>query len=122
MNRYQPIFKEYAVATDPWKSLRDEYYKKNIQVDVYNNHNNISSISLISIPKEERGKGIAKEIMKKICNKADALNLILSLSPTNEFGSSKSRLISFYKDFGFVMNSGRNKNYKVSDTMLRLPK
>ena len=76
---------------------------------------------IVKIPKELKGQGIAKSIMKEILSIADKNNIILSLTPTNEFGSSKARLIDFYKKFGFVMNKGKNKNYQISNTMLRLP-
>jgi len=122
MKRYKPLFEDYDVSSDPWKRLRDKYYSQNISLDIYNNRHNISEISLIKIPKEFRSQGIAKQIMNEICKIADKLKITLSLTPTNEFGSSKSRLITFYKNFGFIMNSGKNKDYRISDTMLRLPK
>jgi len=123
MKRYKPFkFEEYDLENDIWKSLRNMYSSKGIIIDIYNNSRNISEISLLKVPKESRGQGIAKEIMKKIIDIADKNNIVLSLTPVNEFGASKARLIDFYKSFGFVMNKGKNKNYQINNTMLREPR
>lgn len=119
INRYNRLYFE---SDDPWLHLRSKYRNQGIDVDIYNSNHNISSLSLLKIPKELRGQGIAKTIMKEICKEADRLNITLSLTPTNEFGASKSKLIDFYKSFGFVNNNGKHKDFRIRDTMLRLPR
>lgn len=79
-------------------------------------------VSLIRLPKELRKTGIGTKIMQALCQLADRNNAIMALSPSNEFGTSKAALVSFYKSFGFVANSGRNKDYRLSYTMIRNPK
>lgn len=79
-------------------------------------------LSKIEIPKSQRRLGLATEILKGIAALADRTGLVVSLSPTNEFGTPRSVLVEFYKRFGFVMNRGRNKDYRVSELMYREPK
>lgn len=79
-------------------------------------------LSKIEIPKDKRKLGMATEILKGIAALADKNWLVVSLSPTNEFGTPKTVLVEFYKRFGFVFNRGRNKDYRISETMYREPR
>ena len=61
--------------------------------------------------------------MEEICKYADSKGLTVLLSPSTDFGAtSVQRLISFYKQFGFTQNKGRNRDFTHSYTMFRLPK
>lgn len=82
----------------------------------------IISLNKIIIPEEQRGTGIGSQVMKKIIEYADANQKIISLTPTEDYGGKKSKLIKFYKNFGFVDNKGKNKNFETTDTMIRNPK
>lgn len=82
----------------------------------------IISLNKIIIPEEQRGTGIGSEVMKRIVDYADANQKIISLTPTEDYGGKKSKLIKFYKKFGFVDNKGKNKNFETRDTMIRNPK
>jgi len=115
MKRYTRFFEN-----DVWQNLRNKYKKLNIVLDIYEG-NNKSILSMIKIPKELRNQGYAKQAMIEICNIADKNNLTVTLTPTNEFGSNKSKLINFYKKFGFIENKGKNKNYQINYSMFRLP-
>ena len=54
---------------------------------------------------------------------ADKEGLILALTPDTCYGaSSLARLRRFYRRFGFRKNAGRNINFLVNESMLRLPK
>lgn len=79
-------------------------------------------LSKIEIPKDKRKLGMATEILKGIAALADKNQLVVSLSPSNEFGTPKTVLVEFYKRFGFVFNRGRNKDFRVSETMYREPR
>lgn len=79
-------------------------------------------VSLIKLPKEMRKQGFGSQIMKALSQYADQKNVIMALSPTSEFGTSKASLTKFYRSFGFVQNSGRAKNYQIRCTMIRYPK
>lgn len=66
--------------------------------------------------------GYGTQIMNDIIKYADDNNKIVTLTASNSYGSSKGRLINFYKRFGFVPNKGRNKDFRFQDTMIREPK
>ena len=78
-------------------------------------NNNIISLDLIEIKKEFRNNGIGTLIMKDLINYADSNMLGIDLLPAmkdDKHGTtSRSRLVKFYKKFGFVENSGRNKDF-----------
>jgi len=73
----------------------------------------------ITVPKDMRGQGIATKVMQALVDEADANGWNMALTPSSDFGSSKARLIKFYGSFGFVPNSGRNKDYQTRETMVR---
>ena len=63
--------------------------------------------------------------MKDLCDYADANNKRILLSPgykdDHHGTTSHGRLVSVYKRFGFVQNKGRNKDFRISHTMIRNP-
>lgn len=81
--------------------------------------NKYITLNRIEINKPFRKEGYGNMFMEQLVKTADKLGMRIVLSPTNEFGSSKARLTSWYKKFGFVMNSGRNKDWQVRETMIR---
>ncbi|AUZ94875.1 hypothetical protein FDI40_gp063 [Agrobacterium phage Atu_ph07] len=69
------------------------------------------------------GEGTGSILMKYICAYADQNNKIVLLTPEKIQGTtSVSRLIDFYKRFGFVVNKGKDKDFSISYGMYRLPK
>ena len=60
--------------------------------------------------------------MQDICDYADKEKKTIILSPSDEFGGNKKRLIDFYKRFGFVENKGKNKEFLIFESMYRLPR
>jgi GNAT superfamily N-acetyltransferase len=71
---------------------------------------------------KDRKKGIGTRFMESLVALADREGRMITLTADTGFGgSSVNRLKAFYKRFGFVANSGRNKDYRISDTMLRRP-
>lgn len=90
-----------------------------ITVDLYGSTFGGLTIGKIEVPKPLRKAGLATKIMKDICQMADQNGLQVSLTPTDEFGSSKNRLITFYSRFGFVVNKGKHKDYTISELMYR---
>lgn len=85
-------------------------------------HAPIVRIMTIQIPSENRKQGLGSEVMSQIISWADDHGVMLSLSPSTDFGaSSVSRLTKFYRRFGFKPNKGRNKDFRTRDTMLRNP-
>ena len=77
----------------------------------------------IEIPKDQRKQGIGTAFMERLTALADAAGarLVLTAAQRGDMGgaTSRSRLVKFYKRFGFVENKGRNKDFRVSDGMIR---
>ena len=98
------------------------------RIGVYYDHNNNSLfISDLYIKQEHRGMGVGTKIMSSITQFADNLKLPIVLIPEpDDDNISTKQLIGFYKKFGFVVNTGKKKDYSFSDpfavTMYRLPK
>ncbi len=80
------------------------------------------TLSRIELPAEGREKGTGTKIMQEITSWADANGKKLALTPSADFGGNKKRLGEFYKRFGFVDNKGKNKDYEVSESMVRDPR
>jgi GNAT superfamily N-acetyltransferase len=83
-------------------------------------------LSDLVVPKEMRGQGVGSGFMRELADLADDLGKRVTLSPAvrdDHVGTtSRSRLVDFYKRFGFVENKGRKKDFAVSDSMYRDPK
>ena len=91
------------------------------QVDLfiyYNKFANTIILSKIVIDKQNRGMGIGTNVMEDICKFADNNNLRIALTPSSDFGGTKSRLLGFYKNFGFKKYNA----YEFRETMVREPK
>ena len=79
-------------------------------------------LSSIVIHDEYRNQGIGTKVMNDLIKWADHYNAVITLTPENTWGSNVTRLKKFYKKFGFVMNKGRNKDYRFIGSMIRYPK
>ena len=55
----------------------------------------------------------------KYSKDADTKGKPIGLTPSADFGGNKARLTKFYKRFGFVPNKGKNKDYTISESMVR---
>ena len=83
-------------------------------------------LSMITVPKESRKQGIGSAAIQDLINFADEHGKRITLT-TNikspEWGTTSSaRLKKFYKQFGFVENKGRNKDFRIRDNMYRDPR
>lgn len=109
------------------KQITTDYKDKglsNFRVYIYND--DYIKLDAITIDKAFQKKGTGSEILAKLVAFADKLNLGIVLTTAvkdkNWGTTSASRLITFYKRFGFVENKGRNKDYSVTGNMIRFPK
>jgi len=82
---------------------------------------NSIKIPIIEVPDSMRGQGVGKEVMLTICNWADDNDIVLHLVPAGSHKNSRSFLISWYGQFGFVVNTGKEEIEDLS-YMYRLPK
>lgn len=106
--------------TEELKSLQDKL--DDLGVDHSLSHNKgTTTVHKIVVKKEDRNKGLGSKAMKAITDHADQHGHKLVLSPSSDFGGSKSRLNKFYKRHGFVENKGRNKDFSTRETMYREP-
>jgi GNAT superfamily N-acetyltransferase len=74
-------------------------------------------LSKIVIDKKNRSNGIGTNVMNEICDFADKYKLRIALTSSSDFGGSKTRLIQFYKNFGFK----NYKGYEFKESMVRVP-
>lgn len=91
----------------------------------YENADTIT-LSMIEVPKANRKQGVGSAVMNELIQYADKVNKVIVLTPgqrDDKHGTtSRSRLVQFYKRFGFVENKGRNKDFQYyGDTMYRTP-
>jgi len=115
-------FKEYLKENNI-ENLIKQIENEGAQIGIFiDSKRKILSLLKLIIPKEFRGSGTGAKIMNMITKHADDKNLTIVLTPTTDFGApSISRLIKFYKKFGFVENKGKNRDFEISDDMYRLP-
>jgi len=85
-------------------------------------HNGTTTVSKIVVKKADRNQGLGSKAMKIITAHADQHGHRLALTPSSDFGGSKTRLISFYKNHGFVENKGKHKDFSTRESMYREPK
>ena len=108
-----------------WTNLKDGIFRDYPGSEVsavYDDNKKTLKIYKIAVDKQMRGQGIGSEIMDKIADWADSVQALIVLTPATDFGAtSVRRLIKFYKQFGFVENRGRKKDYSISDLMYRKP-
>lgn len=71
--------------------------------------------------KTKRRQGLGGALMVELMSLCDEFNLIGALTPSDS-ESSMAGLIRFYKQFGFVNNTGRHKDFRFRNSMIREPK
>jgi len=81
-----------------------------------------NTVIIDKIIAEKQGTGAGTKALKDIIDHADVNGKTLALTPSADFGGSKARLTKLYKSLGFVDNKGKNKDFEISETMLREPK
>lgn len=78
-------------------------------------------LSQIVVPEGQRGQGVGTQAMRDLIAYADQTGQRIALTPSADFGGTKSRLTKFYKDLGFTENKGRLRDNSISETMIREP-
>lgn len=85
--------------------------------------NGLIHLSSIIVDSDKRNNGLGTEFMNLLCSHADNTQQQIVLTPDTVYGaSSVNRLKKFYKQFGFVENKGRNKDYAFTELMYRNPR
>lgn len=120
-------FSEFLVENDIIKEfenhIREKYKDYLHSFYIYLSNNNNIKLDMLAVNKDSQKQGIGSKIMEELCGFADKnkMNIILyTATKDDNFGTtSRSRLISFYKKFGFVENKGRKKDYSIRENMYR---
>lgn len=113
---------ESKIRVSPLQNeILSEYEPAIEKIHIFETTDGYLEVNMIRIKPGYRGQGIATNIMNKVISYSDRFNKIAYLTPTDEYGSNKRKLKKFYQRFGFVSNSGSNKDFRVKDTMIRYP-
>ena len=115
-------FKQYLLESNDIDRLRQALDELGVDHSVHHSRPGYLHVGKIIVPKDRRNEGVGTEAMKRITAYADGKQKRVTLTPSSDFGGSKSRLIKFYKRHGFVENKGRNKDYSTREAMYRDPK
>lgn len=103
-----------AELRDLRDSLVDKYGLQKLNVTSGN-----GVIDLNLIVAGDKGRGNGTKALQELMDFADRKGLTIALTPSSDFGGSKSRLTDYYKRLGFVENKGRNKDFEISESMYR---
>lgn len=76
-------------------------------------------VDRIQIHADDRGKGLGRKLMEDLIALSEERGWAIALTPSDFAGSSVPRLKKFYKSLGFVENSGKNKDFRTRETMIR---
>ena len=109
------------VSESTSKALKTSLEKKHGVKLSYSVSGDLMDLYSIVVPKDKRGQGLGSKVMKEIISWADQNDIIISLTPSGDLGSSVSRLKKFYSGLGFKLNKGRNKDFRTQNTMIRYP-
>lgn len=113
-------FRDYLRENTSFINYTKKKYKDDFsKINIYEFDNKISIDLIVA---REANNGAGTRLMQEICDYADKENKIIILSPSDEFGGNKKRLVEFYKRFGFVENKGKNKIFEIFESMYREPK
>jgi hypothetical protein len=114
----QSVFKSSKDIDQKWK-------EKGVEVFTFEKGDKIFLETLI-VPKDIRKQGTGTDVLNDLIEYADSTGKRIELTPAvkddYQGTTSRSRLIKFYKRFGFVENKGRNKDFTTSKSMYREPK
>lgn len=106
--------------------VRTELNLSKFDLWVSNTSPNVIGLRYLIVDKDKQSNGDGTKAMKMLCKFADDNHLKIVLSPLGKdvrLGTtSRSRLVDFYKRFGFVLNREKHKDFHFMDDMFRNPK
>jgi GNAT superfamily N-acetyltransferase len=120
----------YKTAIEQLRDLQifENQIKTELGLEEFDLHETKSGdiiLDIMVVPKGSRKQGIGSEAMRRLIDYADSHGRRVLLSAADkgymDATTSKSRLIKFYRQFGFVPNKGRYKDFQISQNMLRKP-
>ena len=88
---------------------------------IYLKGNDAIEVASIKVKdKVQRRQGLGTALMTEITALCDKYGLLCVLTP-EDTESSKTGLLRFYKRFGFGSNTGKYKDFRFRNTMIRHP-
>lgn len=119
---YEPLFPQtqeldLVPQEESVKDIEKKWKDKVVNISLFEDEK-VIDLNTIIIPKEDRKKGIGSAIVNDVIDYADRVGKRVELTPAvkDDFQgtTSRSRLVKFYKRFGFVENKGRNKDFTIN--------
>jgi len=102
----------------------DKWKATGVDLHVFPYSDDDIKLNMISVPKENRKQGIGSQVMNDLTEYADSVGkriiLTTGVRDPHMGTTSGARLKKFYKQFGFVENKGRNKDFTISASMYRM--
>lgn len=93
--------------------------KYGVSVDVFEYPTHLE-LKRIVVPDDKRGMGVGTNVMNDLIKYAVKNNKDIFTTPSSAFGGTKSRLVKFYKSFGFKNNKGSKRDFRSRESMVRL--
>ena len=115
------LFEDRSSIQSGINNLKRKYRKMGCNIELVPRYYDSAYLTLIQVPNNLRGRGIATSFMNDLIEWADERQLVITLSPTDSMGSNVPRLEEFYKRFGFIYNRLNNKDSKYVGAMIRFP-
>lgn len=112
---------QFSRANGPAQTLlelREQFAAQGIAVDI-GERQEVITLYRIVVPEGARNAGSGTTAMRELVEYADRTGQHIALTPSEDFGGSKKRLVDFYKRFGFIENKGRNRAFQTSESMYR---
>lgn len=101
-------------------SITDAAEARGVKLDVVDHGTHIS-VDRIVVPAADRSEGIGSDIMRQIVQVSNERGIPITLSPSTDFGGTKSGLDRFYRErFDFVRNT-RGRFPESTDALVRMP-
>ena len=116
------IFENRASIESGIRSLKSKYTKIGCEVELAARYYDSVYLTLIKVPDNLKGQGIATAFMNDLIEWADEKKVVITLSPTDTMGSSIPRLEEFYSRFGFIKNRLNHRESQYVGDMIRFPK
>jgi len=93
----------------------------------YDKRHDVIDLSAITVDKANQRQGAGTSAMNDLADYADEHGLTIVLVPgvkdTGHGTTSRSRLVKFYKRFGFIENKGRKMDFAIGGgKMIRYPR
>jgi len=80
-------------------------------------------LEYLQVLQRDQGQGKGTDAMRRLCAYADKWNKRILLTPSEKSTAtgttSRSRLVKFYRQFGFELNRGRDRDFTTRAAMIR---